>query len=419
MVSVGKMKHLACISLFATALLGCSTNNSVVSGSPSWIGTWGAAPDSSALDPSFANTAYMGTNTYQNQTLRLIAHISIGGSSFRLRLSNELGSAPITVASVHMALQSTANQTVIGTDVPVLFSNSAAVTIPAEGAAISDAIPFSAAASSNIAVSIYLSSATLQTTHVGAEQNNYVSPFNSGDQTSSVNMPLDTKYGTIGGWPLLTAIDVQSGGSGAIVAFGASATDGQGSTIGANHRWANILSNRLQANNSTYSVVDEGLAGNRLLTDTYGESGLLRFSRDAEGTSGVRYIILTDLPLNDIGDSSSTPLTEGLVPNIIAGYQELISQAHTRGLKVIGCTLLPIGGSIFDTPDDESKRATINTWIQTSGSFDGLIDFNAAVADPNSNTNLLPAYDSGDHLHPNDAGYAAMGAAINLSLFSK
>jgi lysophospholipase L1-like esterase len=230
-----------------------------------------------------------------------------------------------------------------------------------------------------------------------------------------------------GTWYFLDDVDVQVSPRtrGTIVAFGDSITDGSQSTVNANARWPNDLARRILAGppGQVHPVVDEGISGDRILNDSvcFGVNAQARFTRDVAARTGARYVVLLE-GINDIGfsqtpDSGCTaPNTDVSADQIIAGYRHLIAAAHAAGLKIIGGTLIPFQGSFYYSAAAEAKREAVNQWIRTSGAFDGVIDFDAAVRDPASPLQLLPAYDSGDHLHPNDAGYQAMAAAIDLSL---
>jgi lysophospholipase L1-like esterase len=414
-------------SLLLLLLAGCTASLSaaVPSTGPAnlpWISAWGTAPDAESLDSGFAAAAYQKTNTFNNQTLRLVLHPSLSGSTIRLHFSNQLGTGDLTLSDVHVAKQSAGNSVNIATDTQLHFDGMTKVTIPAGSEVESDPVSFSLVAEQNVSVSIFIASGTAATAHVDALQTSYVSPSGSGDLTSAATMQPDPAQGTITSWPILSALDVQSPAAGApagtIVAFGASLTDGFHSTVNTNNRWPNVLEHRLQQSGAPFGMVDEGLAGNRLLTNGHGTRGLDRFSRDVLSRSSARYVIIADLPVNDIGDASPE-VSDPTVAELINGYRQLIAMARARNLVVIGATLPPFGGSMFDDPTGvhNAKREQMNQWILSGGAFDGVVDFDAAVRDPSDPTRLLPAYDSGDHLHPNDAGYAAMARSVDLSLF--
>jgi lysophospholipase L1-like esterase len=277
---------------------------------------------------------------------------------------------------------------------------------------------------SDVAISLFLPKAAAGAgIHYSAEQTAYVG---AGDLTAaqSISDPLKIKS-----WVFLTGLDVSAPGSGAtVVAFGDSITDGAKSTVDANRRWPNVLAERLPSANpsSPIGVLDEGIGGNRLLHDPagnvrYGVNALARFDRDVLAQPGVRYVIVLE-GINDIGHpGQSAPPDETVsADDLIAAYKQMIERAHEAGLRIFGGTLTPFAGTTipnYFTPEKELKRKAVNEWIRTSGAFDGVIDFEKAVRDPQHPDRILPKYDGGDGLHPGDAGYRAMGEAIDLSLF--
>jgi lysophospholipase L1-like esterase len=387
-----------------------------------WVGTWGAGPGGPPLPAN--------TQVFTNQTLRLIVHTSVGGNRVRIRLSNELGSTPLTIAAAHVALRAgaTGNGADIqpGSDRPLTFSGRASITVPPGAPVLSDPVDLNVNALADLAVSLYLPGAMPATTiHGTASQTNYVS--SAGDFTGAVNnFPIDR---TILSWPFLTEVDVsggQSSGGAAIVTLGDSITDGTRSTPDTNNRWPDWLARRLQISvdpvggiNSRLGVVNRGISGNRLLTNPpegslAGRNALERFDRDVLASAGVRYMTVL-LGINDIGNSSATaPLTPD---DLIAGYRQLIVRAHAKGIAIYGATLTPFEGAGYYSPEKEVIRQAVNNWIRSSDEFDGVIDFDRVTRDPSHPARFLPAYDSGDHLHPNDLGYQAMGNAVPLELF--
>ncbi|WP_081933783.1 SGNH/GDSL hydrolase family protein [Massilia sp. 9096] len=386
-----------------------------------WVGTWGAGPGGPPLPAN--------THVFTNQTVRLIVHTSVGGNRVRIRLSNEFGSTALTIGGAHVALRATGvgNGANIqaGTDRPLTFSGRTSITVPPGAPVLSDPVDLEVAPLSDLAISLYLPGAVGATTiHGTASQTNYVSL--AGDFTGAATFPLDR---TILSWPFLTEVDVsggQAGGSTAIVTLGDSITDGTRSTPDTNNRWPDWLARRLQITldpvggiNSRIGVVNRGISGNRLLTNPpegslAGRSALERFDRDVLATAGVRYMTVL-VGINDIGNSSATaPLT---LDDLIAGYRQLIARAHAKGIAVYGATLTPFEGAGYYSADKEVIRQGVNNWIRSGDEFDGVIDFDRVTRDPSHPTRFLPAYDSGDHLHPNDLGYQAMGNAVPLELF--
>jgi lysophospholipase L1-like esterase len=372
-----------------------------------WVGTWGAG----AGGPPLAGKR----QPLSNQTLRLIVHTSIGGSRVRIRLSNEMGDTPLTIGAAHIALRANGADIDAATDRPLTFSGSTSITIAPGAPVLSDPVDLKLPAQSDLAVSVYLPGQVgVATVHATASQANYVSQ--PGNFTGAASLPTQ---GTIHSWPFLTEVDVD-GGAGAIVTFGDSITDGTRSTSDTNTRWPDFLARRLQALGSSgqLGVVNRGISGNRLLSDAgagslSGRNGLERFDRDVLATAGVRYVTVL-LGINDIGHSKESPVS---AVDLIAGYRQLISRAHEKGIAILGATLTPVGGSKYETPENEELRQAVNHWIRTSGELDGVIEFDMATRDPQHPERFLPAYDSGDHLHPNSVGYEAMGNAVSLALF--
>lgn len=377
-----------------------------------WTGTWGTAPSGPPPDASL--------QTFTDQTLRLIVHTSTGGNRVRIRLSNELGSTPLTVGAARIGLRAGGSDVAAGTDRLLTFGGRSFVTIPPGAPALSDPVELNVPPLSSLAVSLYLPGTVQATTvHQLALQTNYVSL--PGNFTAAPTLPVQR---TIQVWPFLTEVDVDTRGP-AIVTLGDSITDGTRSTLDANNRWPDWLARRLQTErdpvlgiNARFGVVNRGISGNRLLSDSpnplAGRSAQERFDRDVLATAGVRYLVVL-IGINDIGNSSPTnPVT---AEDLIAGYRQLIHRAHAKGISVIGATLTPFEGAGYYSPEKEVVRQAVNNWIRNNDEFDAVIDFDRVTRDPAHPTRLLPAYDSGDHLHPNDLGYQAMGNAVPLSLF--
>ena len=373
-----------------------------------WVGTWATSPES-------------GTTSFNNQTLRLIVHVSLGGDDIRIRLSNAYGTTSLTIGAAHIALRSTGAQIVPDSERVLTFSGDSSITIPPGALIVSDPVKLAVPALGDLAVSLYLPGNTGPATfHAEGKQTSYISP--SGDFTGSIALP--TSSTTLSSF-FLTNVEVKASNDGrAIVTLGDSITDGTASTPDANHRWPNFLADRLQASHhdQDLGVLDQGISGNRILHDIAGTNALARLDRDVLSQTGVKYVTVL-LGINDIGFSGIPGFTDQAVSanDIIAGLTQIIERAHARGLRIYGCTLTPFEGTFpgYYTPEGEVKRETVNKWIRTSDAYDAVIDFDKAVRDPSHPTRMLAAYDSGDHLHPNDAGYMAMANAIDLSLFSQ
>lgn len=386
-----------------------------------WIGTWGASPA-----PQRANPASMLSNhlLFENQTIREIVHTSAGGKSVRVRLSNAYGKEPITIGAAHIALRRSESAIAAGSDHALTFGGRSSVLIPADAIVVSDPVDMDVPALSDVAISLFLPKAAAGAgIHYSAQQTAYIG---GGNLTNAETISDPVK---ITSWVFLTGLDVAAPTSGAtVVAFGDSITDGARSTTDANRRWPNVLAERLAAakTDGPVGVLDEGIGGNRLLHDPaveigFGVNALARFDRDVLAQPGVRYVIVLE-GINDIGHpGQSAPLNEAVTAEaIITAYKQMIERAHGAGLKIFGATLTPFAGTTipnYFTPEKEVKRKAVNKWIRTSHAFDGVIDFEKAVQDPQNPDQMLPKYDGGDRLHPGDAGYRAMGKAIDLNLF--
>jgi lysophospholipase L1-like esterase len=352
-----------------------------------------------------------------DQTVRNIVYPSIGGDSVRVRISNAFGTAPLTIGAAAIGVEATGAEIVEGTNTPLTFAGNPSVTLPPGSEALSDPADFSVVEQQDLAVSVYVAQASGPATfHSVANQTSYLSGTgNFASQTT------DTNFATpISCWMFVDGVDVVPSAQvhGSVVAFGDSITDGNHSTLNANNRWPNYLARRFDAKpGRTMSVVDEGISGNRILSDanTAGVSALARLNRDMLQQPGAKVAILLE-GINDIGhsDLGDTPFVSA--GDLINAYQQIIAQAHAAGLKIFGATLTPFKGARYWSPEGEQTREAVNQWILTSGAFDGTIDFATVTADPADPQVFNPAYDSGDHLHPNDAGYNAMANAVDLKL---
>jgi lysophospholipase L1-like esterase len=358
---------------------------------------------------------------FADQTLRQILVPSVGGSQVRVRLTNAYGTRPIRIGQAAIAVDRGGARVAQDGGVPLYFAGGRSVTIPPGGEATTQPVRFSVKPMQGLEVSIFLAAPTgPATVHNLAEQVNYVAPGDRVlDPTSTPFTSRASSWFFLDGVSVLASTRVQ----GTIVAFGDSITDGFRSTLDANARWPNDLARRLNGKRGpTLSVVDAGIAGNRVLTNSrcFGVSAVARFRRDVLDQPGVHDVILLE-GTNDIGMGHTTgwcsaPHRAVSAAQIIAGYEQIIRQAHQAGLRIFGGTLIPFGGAAYWTPAGEAERETINRWIRTSGAFDGVIDFAAALADPRDPRVIDPRYDSGDHLHPNDAGYRAMANAIDAAM---
>jgi lysophospholipase L1-like esterase len=365
---------------------------------------------------------------FSDQTVRNIVYTSVGGDSLRVQVSNTFGAAPLTVGAVGVGAVLDGAQLVPGTSRTLTFGGKTAVTIPAGAQALSDPLAMPVRPLEDLAVSLYLPDATGPATyHQIAGQTNYVA---SGDHSGDVAGGAYTTTST--SWFFVDGLDVSSStADGTVVAVGDSITDGYESLAGSNARWPNYLARRLDAQlgDRAPGVVDEGISGNRVLNDSscYGVSAEARFGRDALDQPGVKAVIVLE-GINDIGFAGEQD-TGCYTPNdpsvtaaeIEAGYRQLAAMAHARGVRIYFGTLTPFAGShtvyggYYGTSSGETLREEVNNWIRTSGAFNGVINFSAAVQDPQDPLYLNPVYNSGDSLHPGDLGYEAMANAIPLS----
>jgi lysophospholipase L1-like esterase len=384
---------------------------------PGWVTTWAASPQ--APTPLLPNPGNAG---FGNQTVRNIVFTSVAGSQIRIRLSNTFGKRAVTIGRVSVGIPLTGAQLVPGTPHRVTFGGQASVTIPLGGEVVSDPVPLKVAPLEQLAVSVYLPRPTGRATyHRTAQQTGYIA---SGDQAGATSGTAYTTTDT--SWYFLDGVLAHNAAApGTVVAFGDSITDGFGSQAGANARWPNYLARRLDAamGASAPAVVDAGISGNRVLRNSpcFGASALARFQPDVLSQPGVKDVIVLE-GINDIGFSAhpdagcSLPNTNASAAQLEASYRQMITMAHAAGLKIFGATLTPFKGSAGWTPAGEATREAVNNWIRTSHAFDGVIDFAKAVQDRFDPQSLNPAYNSGDNVHLNDAGYQAMANAINLAL---
>jgi lysophospholipase L1-like esterase len=377
---------------------------------PQWVGTWAASP---------MQADGINIRLFSSVTMREIVHISVGGSQIRLRFTNEFGLDPLTVADAHVALSAGGSSIQPGIDHAVTFGGATSVNIPPGAAIFSDPVALAVAPLSDVAVSFYLPPQIMraETFHSFADQDNYLA---DGHSSTAPELPQPTKLSS---WYFFDGIDVAAGpNSRAIVTLGDSITDGALSTRNANRRWPDVLAARLgqDPNLAHVAVLNEGIGGNRVLNETAGPSAISRVDRDVLAQSGVRYVIVLE-SINDIGRLAhiQVPWDAITAPQLEWGLKQIADQAHQHGLKIFGATLTPYGGAGYYSDAGEQVREAVNDWIRSSGVFDGVIDFDKITRDPQNPTHFNLLYDSGDHLHPSDEGYKAMGDGIDLTLFAK
>ncbi|GLY99019.1 hypothetical protein Acsp02_62730 [Actinoplanes sp. NBRC 103695] len=362
-----------------------------------------------------------------DQTVRHVAHTSIGGDQLRVRLSNEFGAAPLRIGEVRVGLRSgddASTDVARGSSRRVLFSGRRDVTLPAGAPAVSDPVDLVVPDGADLVVSLYLPDPSPVTTLFAfAYQDNVIA---AGNVTGAAHV---TPSETIGQVLFLSGLSVRTRGS-AIVTLGDSITNGAITRTNANHRWPDLFAARLRASGRRHGVANVGISGNRLLHDPdpppgpaeayaayFGQSALRRFDRDVLAQPAAEHLIVL-LGVNDLGHpGTSAPPSETVsAAEIIGGHRQLIARAHTAGIQALGATILPFRGDSlgFWSPENERKRAAVNRWIRSSGEYDGVIDFDAATRDPADPLRLRPDLNSGDGLHPNDAGMAAMAAVAHL-----
>ncbi|MGB6458024.1 MAG: SGNH/GDSL hydrolase family protein [Streptosporangiaceae bacterium] len=392
-------------------------------GFPAWVGTWASSPMSGAVNAFNPTTCPAGSGQFTNQTVRNIVYTSVGGDRVRIRLSNVFGTAALTIGDASVAVAETGAETVPGTMRQLQFNGQTSVTIPAGAEVVSDPVQLTVTALEDLAVSVYVPAMSGPATyHATAIQDSFVSTTGDFATTdSAASYPT-----TITCWMFADGVDVPGSPrvTGSVVAFGDSITDGFQSDTNANDRWPNVLARRLDAiEGPTLSVVDEGISGNQLLTDSpfAGVSGLHRLSRDVIDQPGAKVVIML-IGINDIGFTDlgldSPPATAATIE---AGYEQVIAAAHAAHLRIYAGTLtpfltLPVPTAGYQDAQGEVVREEVNHWILTSHAFDGVINFAADLADPSDPQTYNPVYDSGDHLHPNDVGYNVMGDSIPLSM---
>jgi lysophospholipase L1-like esterase len=382
-----------------------------------WVGTW--ASSQQPLEPKDSLPA----EGLRNSTLRQIVRLSIGGSRFRLRISNAFGTAPLQLSAVHVARAQKPGSSRIdaASDRPLTFNERREVTVPAGAEYLSDPIDYPLAPRADLAVTLQIVEAPQQQTgHPGSRTTSYLAP---GAMASALELQ---KAQRIDRWFFFSGVEVLApAGAAAIVVLGDSITDGRGSTTNGNDRWPDVLAERLQRNEATRSlaVLNAGIGGNRLLLDGNGPNAMSRVARDVLSQSGVRYLIVFE-GINDIGELTragavSDARHEALVRDMIGGYRQIVMRARAHGIKVIGATLGPFAGFDYYHPGvtNELDRQVVNAWIRAPGNFDAVLDFEKVLADPQRPDRLRAEYDSGDHLHPSPAGYRALAEAVPLALF--
>ncbi|KAB2975594.1 SGNH/GDSL hydrolase family protein [Streptomyces sp. SS1-1] len=367
-----------------------------------WTGSWATAAG-----------GYPAVGPWTDRTLRLVVHTSVGGPRVRLRFDNTFAAGPVRIGSATVSVQG-AGAEAAGPPARVSFGGARGALIPAGAQAYSDPLGFRVPEDARLLVSFHLpGTVPAAPVHRLAQQRSYVSE--PGDHTGDVSGAAFPTVLT--SWPLLTGVDV-SGGPGSVVLLGDSITDGDHSTPDADRRWPDVLADRLlgQSEVPRYGVLNEGISGNRVVsdrypgdgvsTDTSGVSALHRFDRDVLAQTSVRTAVVFE-GINDVR-------WQATAEQVVAGLRALAERGHAHGLRMLAATILPCEGEARCTPAVDAERTRINDWIRQAGVFDGVLDFDAVVRDPARPARMLPAYDSGDHLHPGDAGLAALAGSVDL-----
>ena len=413
--------------LIARILVGCLVFFQVALSAEAeehWVGTWATAVVEQVGIPGVPESQ---GPSFTAQTLRQIVRVSLGGDRVRVVFSNTFGTMPLEIGAAQVARR-VQDSTIAGESRRSLtFSGKRSVVIPAGSVIFSDPATLTVPALSELAIDLYLPGDTATsgspiTTHSGSFQTNYLST--SGNHIQANEFPVEA---SLPSWFFLSRVEVEADeGVGAVVVLGDSITDGTGSTSDTNNRWPDHLARRLHEANIPMGVLNLGIAGNRVLSDGAGVSALARFDREVLAQTGATHVVVME-GINDVGlarNELGMPRSEILptAADIIAGHQQIVARAKAQGLKVYGATLTPFEGTAIPvvpdywTPEGESTRQAVNDWIRSSGAYDAVIDFDAAVQNPAAPTEFLPEYDSGDHLHPGDTGYEAMARAVDLEL---
>ena len=371
-----------------------------------WVGTWAAAQQlveehNMPPEPGLANN-----------TLRQVIRVSLGGEKIRLKFSNEYGNSPLHIKAAQLAVARGGSAIDTSSIKEISFGGDKSVSIAPGEVVVSDTLDYELPGLTTMAITLYFGEVPADLTgHPGSRTTSYIMPGKA-LAAREMSTAICTDY-----WYIISGLDILSEDPevAAVVALGDSITDGRGSTTNGNDRWTDVLADRLQADSATVKigVLNQGIGGNRVLRGGLGPTALSRFERDVLDQSGVRYLIVFE-GVNDIGEEGYKPET---AEELIKAYRLFIEKAHEQGILVYGATILPFGGSQYDNKENEETRLKVNHWIRNSGAFDAVLDFAAAVEDPEEPGKLYNLYDCGDHLHLSPAGYKKLAETIDLALF--
>ena len=425
------MKYTTVWLLSLCLCLSAAEKKSILNSGEHWVATWataqavapipplGAPPPRPQAAPARPSPIGQIPETFKNQTVRMVVRTSIGGRRVRVQLSNALGNLALSIGAAHIALRQKDAAIVPASDRVLTFAGRPSFNVPPGALVVSDPVDLDVPKFTDLAISLYLREDTgPPTVHPLGLHTTYIA---SGDVTADATLSPST---TTTAYFWLSGVDVMAPSlASAIVAFGDSITDGFATTPNKDQAWPTLLASRLASGKSTamLGVLNLGISGNRVLRDVAGTNALARFDRDVLARAGVHWMILLE-GINDITFSAIPGIPPGqavTAEDLIWGYRQIIESAHLHGIKVAGATILPVEGVATYTESGEAVRQAVNQWIRTSGAFDAIIDFDALTRDPEHPKRLRSEFDSGDHVHPNDAGNHAMADVIDLSAFLK
>ena len=392
--------------VLASVQLAACTRPSATTTSPPWLGTWTAAVQLTEARNMPPAPGLAGS------TLRQVIHTSVGGPRLRVHFANTFGTSPLAITSAHIARSRGGSAIDVTSDRPLTFAGADSVRIAPGDMATSDPLAYDVPVLGNLAVSITIGVAPAEVTgHPGSRTTSFLQ---AGRWVSAAELP---DAATTDHWYVIAGLDVVAAGA-AVVALGNSITDGRGSGTNRNNRWPDNLARRLQGDPRTrhVAVLNAGIGGNAVIAGGLGPPALARLDRDVLAQRGARWVILLE-GVNDIGGAREPGSAAAVARSLLVAYREIIDRVHAGGLRIYGATIPPFGGSQYDGAEREAARQSVNQWIRESGMFDAVIDFDAALRDPAAPRRLLPWADTGDHLHPNEAGYRLMADAVDLTLF--